>query len=253
MKNPLEAATGRTVRAAQFPERRYVDGCLERSGGLGAIRGERETMRRGPQPWPGALLMTLALGAIGGGRSEELVAHWEWGTGPDNPYEQPVTTAEWGFECVDPDLARCLRWVRGCLALVPGRASTPPTRQPPGPTACGSRRTSTTSVASRTARLSRVQRDRARAARPPRPAHPGDFPGVSGTSRAGRTRGGVIGEIEVEGPVPSSSARDRGRARAVRLGPTRRVETARTASSPASVRVRHAVRGQRCGTPTGAK
>ena len=46
--------------------------------------------------------MTLALGAPAAADQKMLVAHWEWGTGPDNPYEQPVTTAEWGFECVDP-------------------------------------------------------------------------------------------------------------------------------------------------------
>lgn len=50
----------------------------------------------------GALVATLMLAAPAVADQKVLVAHWEWGTGPDNPYEVPVTTADWGFECVDP-------------------------------------------------------------------------------------------------------------------------------------------------------
>jgi hypothetical protein len=47
----------------------------------------------------GALLLTLVLAAPAAADQKVLVAHWEWGTTPDNAYEVPVTLATFEFEC----------------------------------------------------------------------------------------------------------------------------------------------------------
>jgi hypothetical protein len=47
----------------------------------------------------GALLLTVALAAPAAADQKVHVAHWEWGTGPDNAYEELVTGETSGFEC----------------------------------------------------------------------------------------------------------------------------------------------------------